>query len=70
MGGRPKMPAVRYPDPAPPAPERSDSQTAALADQQRAMFFRRGGRAATFLGAGGTSQPVSSAMRFLGAGTT
>lgn len=65
---RPKMPAVRYPDPPPPAPERSDSETSALAEQQRQSFFRRGGRAATFLGATGASQPTFSAIRFLGAG--
>jgi hypothetical protein len=26
MGGRPKMPEVRYPDPPPPAPTRSDGR--------------------------------------------
>lgn len=64
---RPKMPAVRYPDPPPPAPERSDSETAALVEAQRGKFFKRGGRAMTFLGNAGGQQPQSLAMRFLGA---
>jgi len=67
MVGRPKMPAVQYPDPPPPAPERSTGETADLAAEQRRMFFKRGGRASTFLGASGGGQPASVALRFLGA---
>lgn len=64
MGSRPKTPRVVYPDPPPPAPERNDADTAALAESQRSGFFRRSGRAGTFLnGTGGTA--ATGAMRFL-----
>ena len=64
---KPKMPKVQYPDPPPPAPERNDEATAALAEAQRSGFFRKGGRASTFLG-GSTGGQTSSAMRVLGGG--
>lgn len=61
------MPEIRYPDPLPPAPDRSDAQTQALAEQQRSQFFRRGGRAATMLTGGTGTEGGSGAIRFLGA---
>lgn len=66
MVGKPSMPEVRYPDPVPPAPERSSAQTQALADMQRSQFFRRGGRATTMLTGGTGTEGGSSAIRFLG----
>lgn len=63
---KPKTPAVVIPDPLPPAPERSDAETENLAEEQRRRFSgAQGGRASTFLTAGGTTQG-SSAVRFLG----
>lgn len=64
MVGRPKVPEVRYPDPLPPPPSRSDAEDAALQDEQRTSFARKG-RAATFL-SGGTRDEASAAVRFLG----
>lgn len=66
MVSTPKMPAVRYPDPLPPPPERSGSETQALAEQQRAQFARRGGRATTMLTGGTGTEGGSGAIRFLG----
>lgn len=66
MVSRPKMPEVRYPDPLPPPPERSGSETQALAEQQRSQFFRRGGRATTMLTGGAGTEGDSGAIRFLG----
>lgn len=69
-GGRSALPAARGADPLPPPPERSASQTSALAEQQRAEFAKRGGRSSTFLsgarsrGAGGSQGAAS--VRFLG----
>lgn len=63
---KPKAAPVVTPDPLPPAPERSDSQTQELADEQRKKFAgSKGGRASTFLTQGGTTAS-SSAVRFLG----
>lgn len=63
---KPKAAPVVMPEPLPPAPERSDSQTQALAEEQRKKFAGpTGGRASTFLTAAGT-QAGSSAVRFLG----
>ena len=45
MVSKPKMPDVKYPDPLPPPPERTDAETAGLAEEQRRKFFGRGGRA-------------------------
>lgn len=70
FGGAPKapQPVIREPDPLPPPPSLSDEETASLAEENRkANTPRRGGRAATFLTPGGTTQQ-SSAVRFLGAG--
>ena len=54
------------PDPLPPVPERSDAETAALAEEQRKKFgTARSGRASTFLSGGGLSES-STASRFLG----
>ena len=66
MVSKPKMPEVRYPDPLPPPPERSDVETSALAEQQRARFGRNNGRAMTMLTGGGGVESGSSAMRYLG----
>lgn len=66
MVARPKMPPVRYPDPLPPPPDRSDAETAALAEQQRAGFFKRGGRAMTMLTGGAGTEGGTAAVRFLG----
>lgn len=65
MVSTPKAPAVRYPDPLPPTPERTDAETAALADEQRGQFARRG-RAATMLTGGAGTEGGTSAVRFLG----
>lgn len=62
----PKPQPVQLPDPLPPVPERSSSETAALADEQRRRLVEPRGRASTFLTAGGTDS-ASSAVRFLGA---
>lgn len=63
---KPKVAPVVVPDPLPPAPERTDTETQALADEQRKRFASAGGgRAATFLTGGGTTAG-SSAVRFLG----
>lgn len=67
----PKQPApiVQAPDPLPPEPTRSDSETAALAEEQRKRYSpSKGGRASTFLTQGGVSAG-SSAVRFLGGAT-
>lgn len=65
-GSKPKAAPIIMPDPLPPAPERSDAETQALADEQRKRFAgSSAGRAATFLTQGGTSA-ASSAVRFLG----
>lgn len=61
---KPKAAPVVMPEPLPPPPERSDSETQALADEQRRKFATPG-RAATFLTGAGTTQG-SSAVRFLG----
>ena len=63
---KPKMPEVKDPAPLPPPPERSDADTAALAERQRAGFFNRGGRATTMLTGGSGTSGASSAVRFLG----
>lgn len=63
---KPKSSPVVIPDPLPPPPERTDTETQRLADEQRKRFAGSGGgRASTFLTAGGTSAG-SSAVRFLG----
>jgi hypothetical protein len=66
MAGRTSQPQVRYPDPLPPPPERSDAQTQELAAEQRAALFRRGGRASTILTGGQGVDGGSTAARFLG----
>lgn len=66
MVGRPKVPEPRYPDPLPPAPERSDAETASLAEDQRSRFFLRGGRAASMLTGGTGAESGTGAARFLG----
>lgn len=66
MVSRPKMPEVRYPDPLPPPPERTDTETARLAEDQRSAFFKRGGRAMTMLTGGSGTEGSASAIRFLG----
>lgn len=62
----PKMPEVKTPDPAPPPPTRSAEDTSALAAEQRARFFQRGGRGATSLTGGTGTGGGVSAIRFLG----
>ena len=62
---KPKVTPVVKPDPLPPAPERTDTETQVLADEQRKRYASGGGRASTFLSGGGVSQG-SSAVRFLG----
>lgn len=63
---KPKAAPVIMPDPLPAAPERSDSETQALADEQRKKFAApSGGRASTWLSSGGVTAG-SSAVRFLG----
>lgn len=64
MVASPKMPEVRYPDPPPPAPERSDAQTQALAASQRELAQRRFGRANTVLN--NSNGETSAAIRLLG----
>lgn len=67
---KPQLPEVRSVDPLPPPPERTSTETSALAEQQRARFAKRGGRSSTFLsgarsrGAGGSQGAAS--VRFLG----
>lgn len=63
---KPSVPEVRYPDPLPPAPERTDAETAALAEEQRARFASRRGRASTMLTGGGGVDGGSAAVQFLG----
>lgn len=59
-------PKPQMPPPLPPTPERTDTETASLADAQRRRFAASGdGRAATFLTGGGLTQG-SSAVRYLG----
>jgi hypothetical protein len=63
---KPKMPEVR-PAPRPaPLPERSDAETARLAEMQRSAFFRRGGRASTSLTGGTGADSGYAATSFLG----
>jgi hypothetical protein len=64
---KPKAAApVVIPEPLPPPPERTDTETERLAEEQRKRFAgASGGRASTFLTAGGTTAG-SSAVRFLG----
>lgn len=62
----PKQPEVKMPDPLPPAPERSDAQTADLAEAQRRRFASGGGRAMTLLSGGSGVASVMTASRFLG----
>ena len=63
---KPKMPeAPRVPDALPPAPERTDAETAALAEQQRNRVLRRG-RASTMLTGGAGTDGGSSVVSFLG----
>lgn len=65
---QPKQPApiVVPQEDLPPPPARSDSETAALADEQRKRFGGAGsGRSMTYLTGGGLSQG-SSAIKFLG----
>ena len=67
MTGKPSIPPPAPPPaPLPPPPERSDADIAALAEQQRAKFFKRGGRAATLLTGGSGTEGGSGAIRFLG----
>lgn len=64
---RSSSPAVRYPDPLPPAPERSGGETQALAEGQRSSFFRRsGGRAMTMLTGGRGTEGGMGVAKFLG----
>lgn len=51
----------------PPAPERTDAQTEALAEEQRKRFATSasGGRASTYLSGGGATE-ATSAVRYLG----
>lgn len=65
MGPKTKPPAVRYPDPAPPPPERTDAETEVLAEEQRSRFGR-GGRASTLLTGGQGTTGASYAVRTLG----
>lgn len=62
---KPKAAPVVMPEPLPPPPERTDTETQQLAEEQRKRFAAPGGRSSTWLSAGGTSAP-SSAVRFLG----
>lgn len=66
MFRRQQMPQVQTPDALPPPPERSDPETAALAESQRARFGRGGGRASTMLTGGSGTGGGQSAVRFLG----
>ncbi|RTL04983.1 hypothetical protein EKK58_09255 [Candidatus Dependentiae bacterium] len=62
---KPKRDVVT-PEPLRPAPERSDAETEALAEEQRKRVAgASGGRASTYLTGGGT-EAASSAVRFLG----
>lgn len=64
-------PKYNAPEPLPPAPERSDAETAALAEEQRKKYASAGqGRAGTFLTAGGTTQGFSAVRYLGGAGAT
>lgn len=63
---KPKTPTVVTPEPPPPAPERSNDETATLAAEQRAKFNKRGGRGFTMLTGGQGAGSGMSAMRFLG----
>lgn len=63
---KPKSPPMpRMPDPLPPPPERSDAETAALAEEQRKRLNPGQGRASTYLTGGGIDAG-SSAVRYLG----
>lgn len=66
MVSTPKMPEVQYPDPPPPAPERSDAETQSMAAAQREKFFKRRGRASTMLTGGTGTDGGMSAARYLG----
>ena len=66
MVSRNSTPEVRYPDPPPPVPERSDTETQTLAEEQRKRFFGRSGRASTMLTGGSGVDEGSAAVRFLG----
>lgn len=63
---KPKTPKVQTPDPLPPPPERSDTETAALAEEQRKKMSQRGGRAFTMLTGGQGAGTGTSAMSYLG----
>jgi len=65
MSFRTRTPDVRVPEPLPPPPERTDAETAALAEEQRLAAQRRG-RVATMLTGGRGAEGGSSAVRFLG----
>lgn len=61
---RPKVPTPRRPDPVAPTPERSDGETAALADEQRQKFLAGKGRAATLFS--NQTKSESGAVALLG----
>lgn len=66
-GGSSSAPQVRMPDPLPPAPERTSTETQNLADEQRRRFaMNQAGRAATMLTGGSGTSGASAAVRFLG----
>ena len=65
FGGGPEPAVAPAPKPLPPAPDRTDAQTQALADEQRKRFSGSTGRAANFFTAGGTTQ-AATAVRYLG----
>lgn len=67
MVSKPSIPEVRYPDPLPPPPERSEVETEALKEDQRRRGPRQG-RAATLLTGGLGSDSPASANRFLTSG--
>ncbi len=69
FGGRTKtvVQEVKVPEPLPPAPERTATETAALAEEQRRRFATgRSGRASTILTGGTGGAGGVSALRFLG----
>lgn len=63
---RTKQPEVRYPDPLPPPPERSDAQTQQLVQEQRSKYSRKGRAATMLMGSGaGSAAPGATASHAL-----
>lgn len=66
-----KTPKPAMPAPLAPIPERTDEETAALAEVQRKKFATSGeGRASTYLTQSGTSSDFSAVRYLGGAGRT